>query len=42
MQDIYNQQATASTGSLETSKVLRNTYALLAMTLLFSAVTAGI
>ena len=42
MQDIYNQQATASTGSLETSKVLKNTYALLAMTLLFSAATAGI
>ena len=42
MQDIYNQQAAASTASFETSKVLRNTYALLAMTLLFSAATAGI
>lgn len=42
MQDIYNQQDAASISSLETSKVLRNTYALLAMTLLFSAVTAGI
>ncbi|MFT5419970.1 MAG: modulator of FtsH protease [Candidatus Endobugula sp.] len=41
-QDIYNQQGAASTASLDTSKVLRNTYALLAMTLLFSAVTAGI
>jgi modulator of FtsH protease len=42
MQDIYNQQGAASTTSFETSKVLRNTYALLAMTLLFSAATAGI
>lgn len=42
MQDIYNQQDATSISSLETSKVLRNTYALLAMTLLFSAVTAGI
>lgn len=43
MQEIYNQQNTSTgVGSLETSKVLRNTYSLLAMTLLFSAVTAGI
>jgi modulator of FtsH protease len=42
MQDTYNQQDAVSTSSLETSKVLRNTYALLAMTMLFSAVTAGI
>jgi modulator of FtsH protease len=42
MQDTYNQQGAVSTSSLETSKVLRNTYALLAMTMLFSAVTAGI
>jgi len=27
---------------LETNKVLRNTYALLSMTLLFSAITAGV
>ena len=40
-QDIYNQQD-AGVQQFETSKVLRNTYALLAMTLLFSAVTAGI
>lgn len=40
-QDIYNQQDTG-VQQFETSKVLRNTYALLAMTLLFSAVTAGI
>jgi len=40
-QDIYNQQ-NAGAHQFETSKVLRNTYALLAMTLLFSAVTAGI
>jgi modulator of FtsH protease len=33
----------ASTGSvLETNKVLRNTYSLLAMTMVFSAVTAGV
>ncbi|MGS2716589.1 Bax inhibitor-1/YccA family protein [Eionea flava] len=42
MQDIYNSQTAASSTPIETSKVLRNTYALLAMTLLFSAVTAGI
>lgn len=41
MQDIYSSQQT-SISSYETSKVLRNTYALLAMTLLFSAFTAGI
>ncbi len=41
MQDITNQQ-TGALSSFETSKVLRNTYALLAMTLLFSAITAGI
>jgi modulator of FtsH protease len=42
MQDIYNSQTAAPSASLETTKVLRNTYALLSMTLLFSAVTAGI
>ena len=44
MQDIYNQQNATNAGvsSFETSKVLRNTYSLLAMTLLFSAITAGI
>ena len=43
MQEIYS-NANTSTGvsELETSKVLRNTYALLAMTLAFSAVVAGI
>ncbi len=40
-QDIYNQQ-NAGVQQFETSKVLRNTYALLAMTLLFSSITAGI
>lgn len=39
MQDI-TQHSTAS--ELSTNKVLRNTYALLAMTLMFSALTAGI
>lgn len=33
--------ATGQTSELSTNKVLRNTYALLAMTLMFSAVTAG-
>ncbi len=32
----------SATSSVETSKVVRNTYTLLAMTLLFSALTAGI
>ncbi|MGH1440837.1 MAG: Bax inhibitor-1/YccA family protein [Cellvibrionaceae bacterium] len=41
-QDIYNHQQGAGAQQFETSKVLRNTYALLAMTLMFSAVTAGI
>lgn len=41
MQEIYSQTGT-HTKSQEVSKVLRNTYALLAMTLTFSAVTAGI
>lgn len=36
------QVTTAPTGTLTTNKVLRNTYALLSMTLLFSAVTASI
>lgn len=45
--DSYNQQGVyspegAGVQSPEVNKVLRNTYALLAMTLLFSAVTAGI
>ncbi len=42
MQDITNPQGVTSTSSFESSKVLRNTYALLAMTMMFSAVTAGI
>jgi len=41
-QDIYNHQQNAGVQQFETSKVLRNTYALLAMTLMFSAITAGI
>ena len=42
MQDLYTQQSTTATQQFEASKVLRNTYSLLAMTLLFSAITAGI
>lgn len=34
--------STAKTGQLSTNKVLRNTYALLALTLLFSAMMAGV
>lgn len=41
MQELYTQTA-ASNASLNISKVLRNTYALLAMTLAWSAVTAFI
>ncbi|MBE8717733.1 Bax inhibitor-1/YccA family protein [Cellvibrio polysaccharolyticus] len=40
MQEVYTQSAASS--SVEVNKVLRNTYMLLALTLLFSAVTAGI
>jgi modulator of FtsH protease len=40
-QDTYTHQ-NAGAQQLDTSKVLRNTYALLSMTLLFSALTAGI
>ncbi|SEK21969.1 Bax inhibitor-1/YccA family protein [Halomonas daqiaonensis] len=41
-QDTQNTQMTRQqTQAVETSKVLRNTYGLLAMTLLFSAATAG-
>jgi modulator of FtsH protease len=39
---ITNPVAASRAGVLTTNKVLRNTYALLAMTLLFSAVTAGV
>lgn len=42
MQELYTQAQAASTRSAEVSKVLRNTYALLGMTLLFSTVTAGL
>lgn len=41
MQEMYSSSQTRL-NSFEVSKVLRNTYALLAMTLLFSAITAGI
>ena len=34
-------QSSGVANSVSTNKVLRNTYALLAMTLLFSALTAG-
>lgn len=41
MQEVYNVQ-TAQLSQTETSKVLRNTYLLLGLTLAFSAITAGI
>lgn len=40
MQELYTQ--TASTSALEVNKVLRNTYMLLGITLVFSALTAGV
>jgi modulator of FtsH protease len=44
MQDksMYNLDATGMDSVLSTNKVLRNTYMLLSMTLVFSAITAGI
>lgn len=42
MQDIFSQTAGTAGRSLEVSKVLRNTYALLSLTLLVSAAAAGI
>ena len=42
MQELYSQTSVATGRSVEVSKVLRNTYTLLAMTLIFSAITAGI
>jgi len=44
MQDksLYNMKAAGMESVLSTNKVLKNTYMLLGMTLLFSAVTAGI
>lgn len=42
MQELYSQTQAASSRSAEVSKVLRNTYALLGLTLLFSAGTAGL
>lgn len=40
--DILNQATQTQSRALSSNKVLRNTYTLLSMTLLFSAVTAGI
>lgn len=42
MSQSYTQVQRAQVGLLATHKVLRNTYALLALTLLFSAFTAGV
>jgi modulator of FtsH protease len=39
---INNNVNTAASSAISTNKVLRNTYALLSLTLLFSAITAGI
>ena len=40
MQELYSQSQTEAGSSIEVSKVLRNTYMLLAMTIAFSAITA--
>ncbi|SRR5690554_988760 len=42
MAESYRAVASASTSALATNKLIKNTYLLLAMTLLFSAFTAGI
>lgn len=42
MQDIYSTQANQSVSQAESSKILRNTYMLLGMTLAFSSITAAI
>ncbi|MDX1608890.1 MAG: Bax inhibitor-1/YccA family protein [Halofilum sp. (in: g-proteobacteria)] len=41
MNEEYTLQGRAEAGVLQTNKVIRNTYMLLSMTLLFSALTAG-
>ena len=40
--DILNSTRTAQASALSTNRVIRNTYILLSMTLLFSAMTAGV
>jgi modulator of FtsH protease len=42
MQELYSVQTTQALSQIETSKVLRNTYMLLGLTLAFSAAAAGI
>lgn len=42
MQELYTHAQTSESHSIQVGKVLRNTYLLLSMTLLFSAVTASI
>ena len=42
MQDLYNVQTNSALSQTETSKVLRNTYLLLGLTLAFSTLTAGL
>jgi modulator of FtsH protease len=39
---LANTASAARSGTLTTNRVVRNTYALLSMTLLFSALTAGV
>jgi modulator of FtsH protease len=41
-QDVLINRSTAQAGPLSANKVIRNTYALLSMTLIFSALTAGV
>jgi modulator of FtsH protease len=40
--DVLINRGAAQAGAVSTNKVIRNTYALLSMTLIFSAITAGI
>ena len=42
MQEVYSTQSTQTLNQVEVSKVLRNTYLLLGLTLAFSSLTAGI
>ncbi len=42
MHDLHSAQTAPQSTSIEINKVLRNTYLLLALTLIFSAVTAGV
>ncbi len=42
MNNMYTRTSTQQQSALQTNKVLRNTYALLAITLIWSAMVAGV